>query len=346
MSSPGSHNDSLPMPISLTIYNRLPLLKQSGGIENDGKSKAKAKWFRPDYTVNLLLSLRLEIVLKGETETETEKVIYSSAIHQSSINPVWDHLDERVPFGPDGWGQLAPLTFARVLCLEEKNDPSQSGHGASILLAEAIQLDPNSLRRLPKDVHHLNSKPPPLSSLPPNSVLVHYSDGHIRVEPSLYYVLLQNRVIHETNPRDTSLLQDDDEEERRRSRFDDNVFAILGQIDVSIPAPTNVNVSSSLLETDNEELATPVRTIQGGYFHDQELVSSHSINVTEDEVYLHDLQSEYESLLVRIDADELSLKVEEEALKYQIEYLQSTVLAVAALEEETKLIQSAVSQAL
>jgi hypothetical protein len=344
MSSPGSRSDSLPLPISLTIYNRLPRSKQSGGVEEDGKSKTK--WFRPDYTVHLLLSLRLEIVLKNETG-ETEKVIYSSAIHQSSINPVWDHLDERVPFGPDGWGPFARSTFARVLCVDEDEDnPSRSEHGTSILLAESICLDPNSLRRLPKDVHHLNSKPAPLSSLPPNSVLVQYSDGHIRVDPSLYYVLLQNRVIHETNPRDTSLLQDDDEEERRRSRFDDNVFAILGQTDASIPAPVNVNVSSSLLETDNEELATPVRAVQGGYFYDQDLTTSCSTTVTEDEIYLRDLQSEYESLVVQIEADELSLKAAEKVFKYQIDYLQSTVLAVVALEEETKHIQSAASQVL
>ena len=70
-------------------------------------------------------------------------------------------------------------------------------------------------------------QPPPPTRLPPNAILIHFSDGSTRVCPPLYHLLLQQDVIHEVNLQDSSLIQDDVEEYKQASRFDDDVFLTL-----------------------------------------------------------------------------------------------------------------------
>ena len=341
MASPSSRDGSLPVPISLTIYNRLPPHTEETASTATATATVTSnkKWFRPDYTVGLLVSVRLEIVVKDEEEDE-EHTVYSSTIDsdQSTIHPVWDHLNERVPFNPEGWEVYSKSTFARII-LPNNNT----------ILVDYVPLHPNSLRRLPKDDcndSYTNSTPSPPSSLPPNAVLIHYSDGLVRVESALYHALLKQHVIEEANPRDFSLIQDDDEENKQRSRFEDNVFDILGKVENTITPSVSVITSSSLLETDNEALATPIRTVQEGDFDDEDSLTTSRIPTTEGEARLQDLQSDHDTLLAQLEAEELLLKAEEEALNSQAKYLQSTVQIVSDLEEETTQIRRATTQIL
>ena len=363
MASPSSRDGSLPVPISLTVYNRLDpalgLSKQGQGLDEtiSGGQSNKKKWFRPDYTSNLLVSARLDIFLKNASdEKEEEKILYSSTIHQSSIHPVWDHLNERVPFDHDAddkddckWENQSGSIFARILLVSE-DDPN----GPGTILVKAMPLNPHSLRRLPKDDDEDSySKPPAPSSLPPNAVLVHYSDGLVRVKPSLYHVLLQHHVIREIDPRNVSLLQDDDEEDKYRSRFDDTLFDILGKVDAAVDPGTNANVRSpsvSLKTNEQVLLSSPIQClpkIDVNLDDDEDhKLNSQPIVTTQDEVDARELRLEHESLLVQIEESERLLHAEQVALQHEAEYLQWTVQSVLDLEEETARIRSATADVL
>ncbi len=325
----------------------------SGSNAASAATPSNKKWFRPVYTVNLLVTVRLEIFLKkdcdGDKQQEEEKILYSSTIHQSAIHPVWDHLNERVPFDQDDdndddeWKAQSASTFARIILVNE-DDVNAPG----TVLVESVPLNPHALRRLPKvDDEDSYSKPPAPSSLPPNAVLVHYSDGLVRVQPSLYHILLEHHVIQERDPRDASLLHDDEEEDKHRSRFDDDLFDILGKVDVAVNPVTSANVSSStfVTGTNDQESSTPVRsgTKLAVYNENHEWISI-PILATEHDADVHDLQLEHDKLFAQIEESERLLQAEEEALQLQAEYLRLTLQTVVDLEDETKLIRSATAE--
>ena len=111
---------------------------------------------------------------------------------------------------------------------------------SSVTLA-IIPMHPTLLRRLPPPLHNNvsnSSGAPPLpSSLPPNTPLIKYSDGSLRILPSLYKLLLKNGVINEksfdldgTDGKD-HLEADRIEENKRTIRFSDNAFKALNTPD-------------------------------------------------------------------------------------------------------------------
>jgi hypothetical protein len=103
-------------------------------------------------------------------------------------------------------------------------------------------------------------QPPPPPRLPPNAILIHFSDGSTRVCPPLYHLLLQQDVIHEFNLQDSSLIQDDVEEYKQASRFDDDVFLTLDNLHKTISTVKQQRTSPlSLLETDDESQAVPIQ---------------------------------------------------------------------------------------
>ena len=61
-------------------------------------------------------------------------------------------------------------------------------------------------------------------SLPPNSILIHFSDGTTRVCPELYSLLLSHGVL---NTSKADRVSDDFDDDKFAKRFDDNVFDVL-----------------------------------------------------------------------------------------------------------------------
>jgi hypothetical protein len=342
------------------------------------------------------VSIRLEIVL---LLPEDERILYSSDIHQSTIHAVWDHLNERVKewSSPNNWEDQSESTVLRIHLLQDttttnnnKEEDSSSTSSStstecnegekgttSAVLIDSIPLHPYALRRLPNkrdaddaDDSYENDnsfsystgqeRTPPPSALPPNAVLIHYTDGMVRVEASLYQVLLQKNVIQEVNPRDVSLLQDDNQEDLRRSRFHDTVFDVLDQAVIVPPlssstmspiVTTTTTGGSSLLETDNEALATPVGTGEGGdgfLVENNDKASSLTMPalvpsslVPEIQVDIDDLQRERAVLVRQVEEEELWLQQEQEELQQQAQQLQSTRTMLDANRDEISQIRQA-----
>lgn len=103
-----------------------------------------------------------------------------------------------------------------------------------------IPLHPTLLRRLPPPLNNQNSassKTTIPSALPPNTLLIQYSDGSLRIIPPLYKLLLKNDIISEkdfdvdgTDGKDY-LEADRIEENKRTIRFSDNAFKALKKVE-------------------------------------------------------------------------------------------------------------------
>jgi hypothetical protein len=258
---------SVPLPVSVTLYN----------LFIPSKKDNKKALLRPEYTADLLVPVRLDIVF-ASTEDEKESknsafeeelddqiqddiLMFSSVNDRGALHPSWDRLDERIDvFNETGNTEFRSLYQSMRLRVIATPD-------ADRVLVD-VPLHPSHLRRLPEDTSNpeddggiaWEQRPPP-KKLPPNAVLIDYSDGSTRVYPPLYHLLVEKNVIVEPDPRDASLLQDEDEERRRQSRFTDDVFKTLDKVMWNEP-PRKLRPSpSSLLETDDETKAVPVKSL-------------------------------------------------------------------------------------
>jgi len=102
------------------------------------------------------------------------------------------------------------------------------------------------------------------SALPPNTFLVHYSDGKTRIDPDLYQRLVKARIVSEVRSSmlgrariDSGVLEDQIREDQKARRFDDDVFDMLGENDADggdtperpssqqVIGPLKVNASES-----------------------------------------------------------------------------------------------------
>lgn len=238
----------MPVPVSVTLYNLFPPVQQEA---------AKSRLFRPEHTTELLLPIKLQILLKGDREqtVNDERILYTSLLVNHSLHPIWDHLNERVQAWNNDRSEWVDqeLPILRITVFDADDTP--------IPVADDVPLDPKLLRRLPRSERETEAfwgqqRPP--KSLPPNAILVQYSDGSVRVDPALYRLLVQKAVFTDHELMDTSILKEDEEEKRRAARFQDNIFDVLGDADEEKYTPQN-----SLLETDDEALASPVRRADG-----------------------------------------------------------------------------------
>jgi len=261
--STSERKQGVPLPLSLTLYN-LYVPNESQHISDNNKNKKTL--FRPEYTCDLLLPVRLDVVFSSNNTEETDQdiMLYSSNNTLGSIHPSWDHLDEKIE-ALNETGRDSIYQNVKCKLVASRHDANEE-----VVLAE-VPLHPSRLRRLPEEVSNTTkddtltweTRSPP-KQLPPNAVLVHFSDGSTRVCPPLYHFLVERQVIIETNPRDASLIQDQEEEHRRQLRFDDNVFDALDQaVWWQETRQNNKNRPSpfSLLETDDESKAVVIKSL-------------------------------------------------------------------------------------
>jgi len=230
---------------------------------------------QPQHTNNLLPRLRLDISTKVQDDDDNNALqLYSQPSPETpSLHPSWEHLDERISVEncQDWWNQnelykSMKVKLSVVTRAEDKDNPQESFkvNTEEECFLEAF-LHPSYMERIDLLGHNnnnnnnnnnnqddldeseqaLESKLPP--SLPPNALLVHFSDGSIRCPPNTYKILWDtygNRILKPPSVEDFS-------------RFEDDAFATLDHVEQTPRRPRNRSVSS-LLDTDQEASATPV----------------------------------------------------------------------------------------
>ena len=234
----------------------------------DSSSSTKKTLFRPNYTSDLLHPVKLEVVFSGTTTTNEEEddIVLYSCINDNTtaIHPCWNHLQERIEAFQDTSG--GDSIYAHLQC---KLIVLQTQEEEEVVVAR-IPLHPSKLRRLPlpqqetnnmSSIHSWESHPPP-TRLPPNALVVKFSDGSTRVCPPLYHFLLEQDVIVESNRQDISLLQDEVEEYKQTSRFDEDVFDILDSTNTTAMTQQRTSPPLSLLETDDESQAVVIKSLK------------------------------------------------------------------------------------
>jgi len=315
-----SEYNNVPIPIAIVVHNLLAPISSA-------ESKSK-KWFRLDHATNLLVSVRLEIVL---IEGDVSKLIFSSQYEQSSTRPMWDHLNERIKDWEQDWFEQSSSAFVRIIFVDKNGDNS--------VLVDSVPLHPKYLRRLPGSEENLRLDQSPPSALPPNAVLIHYDDGLVRVEASLYHVLLNQGAIHEENPRDVSLIIDDAEEDRRKLRFHDDLFDVLDQVKTN---PTAVQTSS--LGTGVEDLEASVQVAEKRDSKNDERAPSFLHHCKEIDIDIEDSLTQRERLLAEIATEEVLLFDDQEELELQRQQILATIEHVEQIEQEETSIQAEICQ--
>lgn len=126
----------------------------------------------------------------------------------------------------------------------------QDDDNDTIVLAE-VSLHPSNLRRLPT-VHASNMAS--LSAMPPNALIVRYTDDSIRVSPHCYNLLLERGIVNEKgiNSKDYEHIKADlVEVDKRERRFNDAAFEVLEGNPSPSPYKSNgLKTNSSIFEDD------------------------------------------------------------------------------------------------
>lgn len=271
----------LPLPVSVTLYNFCaPFSCKASKKGTDGSTASRTLRFRPvhEHSSSLLRAVRLELVAtiaqddKGESidsdkddkRKRNEQVLYTCVDTSKSVCPTFQHLNEYLFHSCSLQGvNNIPLdleTFESLTVRFSVSDDSNDTTATTTTTATtflSLPIHPSKLVRIP-------AVP---TNLPLNAVAVHFSDESIRVTPALYQLLKDGGVLDDiVNTRDANDAAAAND--YAASRFDDNVFRTLDQV---TPAAAVAKTTVSLLETDDESLATPVvKSLFGGDDDDDE----------------------------------------------------------------------------
>jgi len=187
----------------------------------------------------------------------------------------------------------------------------------------------------------MESKLPP--SLPPNALLVHFSDGSIRCPPNTYQLLWDayGRSVLEPPPVEDF------------SRFEDDAFATLDNVEQTPRRPRMKSVSS-LLDQDagyvrpqdhsmEENLQTPPRTTRNKA---RELIypQHETTNANEQDIVREERRQEKLELLRLIAQEERALEDDLEGLQAEQETLKTLVQEVRSVELDISKVQIELSK--
>ncbi len=287
-------------------------------------SAQERKRFRPNHESGLLPLLKLEVLVNedvtnnddddGEPEEDTtslsgtsssSRVVYSSPTMMRSVQPAWEHLDERIDL-PGEWWLRDPvyktmrLRVTEIISDEEDRDESASSsttfnnnnNKRSRFFLE-IPLHPTKLERL-----HRDDAP---DALPPNACLVYFSDGSTRCTYALFSVLLKHKL---TEP---SPIED-------FSRFEDDVFRTLDGVPQTPDRRLRSESVSALLEP--QDLNNRLIDEFDGPDEQMDSLNTDDIDFSEsDESAIQkDIDNERERLLALIAREEFQFNTEVERL--------------------------------
>ena len=196
------------------------------------------------------------------TPDEKVVVLCSKLQDTRSSHPLWDHVNEKlddlynlIPQEDDLWSDLYKAMRIQFRAIVPSNSNFETKAGSlqsdlsneiinckeskSILLA-TCPLHPYKLEPITSSLQESAQNNTQSSiligaskfrdnvpySLPPNSILIHYSDGTTRVSPELFHLLGKRKLIETTRSSSQQRLENMDVDKFAR-RFDDEVFNVL-----------------------------------------------------------------------------------------------------------------------
>jgi hypothetical protein len=278
-------------------------------------------WWKND---DIYKSMRLKLFVLQETTEEDEEEIKLVEFMEA---PMYPSLLKRV----DVMVGTTPTTNPSSENGSMKNDVADDDHG---MFGGAGD----------------NLLPP----LPPNTLLVHYSDGSIRCPSHIHQLLIQDQ-----HPRDiakttgkTTIVDD-------FSRFEDDVFKTLDHVH-SIPQRRE-RTASSLLDQVEEEEALHAQRQQDTKLNDKEHeeeevvlleeemqwklcqlpgMEEDTFPFTEDEILEQDLNAQNAALQSQIEEEERMFEQEMQSFLDDKSHLVSLVKELQVLNDEVALIQT------
>ncbi|KAG7353724.1 UV radiation resistance protein and autophagy-related subunit 14-domain containing protein [Nitzschia inconspicua] len=346
---------------------------------------SQSNWrFHDEHTMSLLPLLHLDITVTPENKEDQSISVYSQTLRRRSVHPSWEHLDERIRLPAEKecsssstfiplWNNHELYKSMRIklflvddkestVSTKEKNTDKDSNAHKLLEFLEA-PLHPSLLQRIDMkpaaaisddgsndndDEDELllaNSVLPPL---PPNALLVHFSDGSIRCLPHIH------QLVCEQHPSKTLAAHQSTIEDF--SRFEDDVFKTLDHVHTT--PQRRERTASSLLDQEELDQKEDPSTSPSSYPRIpedevfsleremeqklllRETVQKGSYPCSEEQAREEDREAERE-LLKRQIAEEERL-FEEEILSFRKEqtYLAALVQELKDTDDEIALIQS------
>jgi len=273
-----SADTKIPIPVAITLQN----FYHDDGYDKNESLAPSGIWLnhQTQHRSTLLPRLNLEITVTkkdGEEKNETSStavVLSQNNLQNRSVHPSWEHLDELLSRSETlntcknnnkgekeysyWWDDHVLYKSMRVKLSTvqyDKDDRNKSQqHGTADSETDTFLetfLHPSLLERIDlkslknsssneRDLDKCRTNFPP--ALPPNSLLIHFSDGSIRCQPHIYQILWDyygKDGLLNPNPVETF------------SRFEDDVFDTLDQVKQT-PQRSRARSVSSLLDTDDE----------------------------------------------------------------------------------------------
>jgi hypothetical protein len=354
-------------------------------MTGDGSSSAAAaaaaattRFFHPQHSASLLPRLQMEVTVESSCAGAT--VVFSQPLHHPSVHPSWEHLDERihVPSSVTNcWWKDHDVYKSMRLKLLILTDKRETASDSTTLSDETTEMEfleaplhPSLLQRM--DMGNLRSSTAASSQdgsddglfaagnssslppLPPNSLLVHFSDGSVRCLPHLYQILWDCRHVAQEPP-----VEDFD-------RFADHVFETLDH--VRSTTQRRERTASSLLDQDHrDEQTNNIQPSQSQDSHEKDAILQHLQQEQQQEELAEKILKETRHLVLPSDfpydeegatAEDLAhqnkllrrqMEREERLLEREVQGLQDNQAELKVLmqqlqevEHEAKLVQSEV----
>jgi hypothetical protein len=268
----------IPKPIAVSIRNVMTSVQ--------GKDKYDTKWFRPKHDVNLLPLLKLEVLVDSLAQNDTEQdilshIVYTSPTPVRGVQLTWEHLEEKIALAGEWWrgGVYKTMTLRITQLLED---------GSFAVFLEA-PLHPSKLERLQMTP----------ASLPPNALIIDFSDGSTRCTPSMFQTLLHQRLAEPSPIEDFS-------------RFEDDVFSTLDGIE---PTPSRKRCESLSALLEPQDLNSRLIDEFDGIDEEVEVAAEVLFDEKEQDAKQADVLSQRETLLTLIAQEEFLLKEEVKCLE-------------------------------
>jgi hypothetical protein len=194
----------IPIPTTVQVHNLLPTDTLDESVQR----------YRPEYTCKLLRLARLEIVVSQRQSDSLKKqqvCLMSRTVPLATVEPKWQNLHEAMA--------ILPMDEYETMKIRIKLSAPKSSSADEFVAFLEIPAHPSQLVRIGRVPDRL----------PVNSVVVHYTDGKMRISNQLYQALRVSGQSGLAVPTETLLVEDS------YARFQDDAFRTLDQVS---PVPT------------------------------------------------------------------------------------------------------------
>jgi Vacuolar sorting 38 and autophagy-related subunit 14 len=240
-SQPKRVSPKLPIPISVELHNPLPKIRIP-----------QKKWFRPEYNLDLLRAIRLEITAAESAEREPlqqkERPLYSSTDSRMTQSPVWLHLEDSIRYADLAVGEYESLT-ARFYVADDTLSDSENGaksRDPNHFFLET-SLHPSKLCRIARLPLHF----------PLNCAVIRFSDQSLRIHPADYQLLLKGDLVAPGGAGTAtanSTLHRAGATPPAEGKLDKRVFAFDDEIFTTLDSPPPASVGTPVRDVVSEAL--------------------------------------------------------------------------------------------